>query len=81
MIKIELIGPQYGFSRREQRRDSVIIGCDSYEIIEEDKKIEKLHLRAGSTTEYIYEHREKINELVDSNNKLLDIVNKLRAVE
>jgi hypothetical protein len=50
--------------------NSYIANCDSYEIIDEDKKIEKLQLTKGTVPDHIFEQLNKINELIDAVNKL-----------
>lgn len=55
------------------------VTCDGYEIIEEDKKIEKLdNFRSASVSPHhkIDMLTSKLNELINSHNKLMDIVNK-----
>jgi hypothetical protein len=79
MIKIKLINPTektmawgtYGGPTKSTPRE---FECDSYEIIDEDKKIEKLsnNLIFNSEESWIDVFVIKINELVDAVNKLMD---------
>jgi hypothetical protein len=57
-------------------------GVLSYEIIEEDKKIEKLPVTNYATqVELYYDYTKKINELVDAVNKLKEAQKKQNSKE
>jgi hypothetical protein len=73
MIKIRLHNPIYlGFDKGNDGHNFEDYICYSYEIIEEDKKIEKISCN-------IVEPRPQ--KLKEKLNELIDVVNKLRAVE
>ena len=52
---------------------------DEVEIMEEDKKIEKLITLSGYDSSSMHRHYEKINEVSNKINELIDIVNDLKG--
>ena len=50
---------------------------DEVEIIEEDKKIEKIVELTNYQTTDMYAHKRKINETIDKINELIDAVNSM----
>lgn len=51
---------------------------DEVEIIEEDKKIEKIITLSGYDSSSMHRHYEKINEVCNKFNELIDVVNELK---